>query len=121
MSDHDAEYTREILRKVRQIEIRSNRLVSEVFSGSYHSAFKGQGIDFGEVREYQPGDEVRTIDWNVTARTGKPFVKRFVEEREQALFFLVDMSASGTFGFGEKTKIEMPPEICATFAFSPSR
>jgi len=82
MNENDPEFTREILRKVRQIEIRSNRLVSEVFAGSYHSAFKGQGIDFEEVREYQPGDEVRSIDWNVTAKTGIPFVKQYREERE---------------------------------------
>ena len=80
MNEQDPEFTREILRKVRQIEIRSNQMVSEVFAGSYHSAFKGQGIDFEEVREYQPGDEVRTIDWNVTAKTGVPYVKQYREE-----------------------------------------
>ena len=77
MNEPDQEFTREILRKVRQIEIRSNRLVSEALAGSYHSAFKGQGIDFEEVREYQPGDEVRSIDWNVTAKMGSPFVKQY--------------------------------------------
>ena len=82
MDQPDQEFTREILRKVRQIEIRSNRLVSEALAGSYHSAFKGQGIDFEEVREYQAGDEVRSIDWNVTAKMGTPFVKQYREERE---------------------------------------
>ena len=81
-----SEFTREILRKVRQIEIKSNRLVSEVLSGSYQSAFKGQGIDFEEVREYQPGDEVRSIDWNVTAKMGLPYVKQYREEREADYF-----------------------------------
>ena len=81
MDEPEQDFTREILRKVRQIEIRSNRLVSEALSGSYQSAFKGQGIDFEEVREYQPGDEVRSIDWNVTAKMGTPFVKQFREER----------------------------------------
>jgi len=86
--------------------------------GEYKSVFKGRGMEFDEVREYMPGDEVRTIDWNVTARTGKPFVKRFIEEREQALFFLVDMSASGSFGSGGKTKNETAAELCGLLAFS---
>lgn len=86
--------------------------------GEYKSVFKGRGMEFDEVREYMPGDEVRTIDWNVTARTGKPFVKRFIEEREQALFFLVDMSASGAFGSTEKSKNEIAAELCGLLAFS---
>ena len=98
MKEPDQEFTREILRKVRQIEIKSNRLVSEVLSDSYQSAFKGQGIDFEEVREYQPGDEVRSIDWNVTAKMGIPFVKQYREERELTILLAVDISESTTFG-----------------------
>ncbi len=108
----------DLLKKVRQIDIVSRKVVDELLGGEYKSVFKGRGMEFDEVREYQPGDEVRTIDWNVTARTGKPFVKRFIEEREQALFFLVDMSASGTFGSGKKTKNETAAELCGLLAFS---
>ena len=92
--------TRDILRKVRQIEIRTNRIVADSLAGHYHSVFKGRGMDFDEVREYVPGDEVRTIDWNVTARAGRPFIKKFAEERELTLLLLVDVSASGHFGSG---------------------
>lgn len=121
MSDHDAEYTREILRKVRQIEIRSNRLVAELFAGSYHSAFKGQGIDFEEVREYQPGDEVRTIDWNVTAREGFPFVKQYKEERELTIVLAVDISKSTLYGSSFESKREKLAELAALVAFSACR
>lgn len=121
MSDHDAEHTREILRKVRQIEIRSNRLVAELFAGSYHSAFKGQGIDFEEVREYQPGDEVRTIDWNVTAREGFPFVKQYKEERELTIVLAVDISKSTQYGSSSESKREKLAELAALVAFSASR
>ena len=121
MSDHDAEHTREILRKVRQIEIRSNRLVAELFAGSYHSAFKGQGIDFEEVREYQPGDEVRTIDWNVTAREGFPFVKQYKEERELTIVLAVDISQSTHYGSSSESKREKLAELAALVAFSASR
>jgi uncharacterized protein (DUF58 family) len=121
MSDHDAEHTREILRKVRQIEIRSNRLVAELFAGSYHSAFKGQGIDFEEVREYQPGDEVRTIDWNVTAREGFPFVKQYKEERELTVVLAVDISKSTQYGSSSESKREKLAELAALVAFSASR
>ena len=121
MSDHDAEYTREILRKVRQIEIRSNRLVAELFAGSYHSAFKGQGIDFEEVREYQPGDEVRTIDWNVTAREGFPFVKQYKEERELTIVLAVDISKSTQYGSSFESKREKLAELAALVAFSACR
>ncbi len=107
-----------LLKKVREIEIVSRKVVDELLGGEYQSVFKGRGMEFDEVREYQPGDEVRTIDWNVTARTGKPFVKRYIEEREQALFFLVDMSASGTFGSAGKTKNETAAELCGLLAFS---
>ena len=108
----------EIAKRVKQIQIVSRKVVDELLGGEYKSVFKGRGMEFDEVREYQPGDEVRTIDWNVTARTGKPFVKRFIEEREQLLFFLVDMSASGVFGSGEKTKNEIAAELCGLLAFS---
>ena len=121
MSDHGAEHTREILRKVRQIEIRSNRLVAELFAGSYHSAFKGQGIDFEEVREYQPGDEVRTIDWNVTAREGFPFVKQYKEERELTIVLAVDISQSTQYGSSSESKREKLAELAALVAFSASR
>jgi uncharacterized protein (DUF58 family) len=109
---------RDLLKKVRQIDIKSRKVVTELLGGEYKSVFKGRGMEFDEVREYMPGDEVRTIDWNVTARTGKPFVKRFIEEREQALFFLVDMSASGTFGSTGKSKNEVAAELCGLLAFS---
>lgn len=110
--------TTELIKKIRRIEIRTRRLVDDSYAGEYHSIFKGRGMEFDEVREYQPGDEVRTIDWNVTARTGKPFVKRYIEEREQALFFLVDLSASGTFGTATKSKNEVAAELCGLLAFS---
>jgi uncharacterized protein (DUF58 family) len=109
---------KDLLKKIREIEITSTRVVDELLGGEYKSVFKGRGMEFDEVREYQPGDEIRTIDWNVTARTGKPFVKRYIEEREQSLFFLVDMSASGTFGSSEKTKNETAAELCGLLAFS---
>ena len=112
---------REILKKIRQIEIRTNRLVSETLAGQYHSVFKGQGMNFDEVREYQPGDEVRTIDWNVTARMNHPFVKKFVEERELTLMLLVDVSGSGLFGSVEQSKRELAAEIASVLAFSAIR
>jgi uncharacterized protein (DUF58 family) len=112
---------REILKKIRQIELRTNRLVNETLGGQYHSVFKGQGMNFEEVREYQPGDEVRTIDWNVTARMNHPFVKKFVEERELTLMLVVDASASGLFGSGEQSKRELAAEIASVLAFSAIR
>src|SRR4029078_3872619 len=112
---------REILKKIRQIEIRTNRLVSETLAGQYHSVFKGQGMNFDEVREYQPGDEVRTIDWNVTARMNHPFVKKFVEERELTLMLLVDVSGSGLFGSGARTKTELAAEISGVLALAALR
>ena len=121
MSEQDLEFTREILRKVRQIEIRSNRLVAELFAGSYHSAFKGQGIDFEEVREYQPGDEVRTIDWNVTAKEGTPFVKQYKEERELTILLAVDISKSTRYGSDTQSKREKLAELSALIAFSACR
>ena len=121
MYEPDQEFTREILRKVRQIEIRSNRLVSEALAGSYHSAFKGQGIDFEEVREYQAGDEVRSIDWNVTAKMGTPFVKQYREERELTILLAIDISDSGTFGSSKRSKRERLAELGALLAFSANR
>ena len=112
---------REILKKIRQIEIRTNRLVSETLAGQYHSVFKGQGMNFDEVREYQPGDEVRTIDWNVTARMNHPFVKKFVEERELTLMLVVDASGSMKFGSQEQSKRELAAEIASVLAFSAIR
>ncbi len=112
---------REILKKIRQIELRTNRLVSETLAGQYHSVFKGQGMNFDEVREYQPGDEVRSIDWNVTARMNHPFVKKFVEERELTLMLVVDLSASGIFGSHAQSKRELAAEIASVLAFSAIR
>lgn len=112
---------REILKKIRQIEIRTNRIVTETLAGAYHSVFKGQGMNFDEVREYQPGDEVRTIDWNVTARMNHPFVKKFVEERELTLMLVVDVSGSGLFGSSEQSKRELAAEIASVLAFSAIR
>ncbi len=109
---------KEILKKVRRIEIRTNNLVNSVFSGEYQSVFKGRGMEFSEVREYQQGDDVRTIDWNVTARMGHPFVKKFVEERELTVMLLVDASSSGEFGTVKQMKGEIAVEICALLAFS---
>ncbi len=109
---------KEILKKVRWIEISTRGLVNELFSGEYHSVFKGRGMDFSEVREYQVGDDIRSIDWNVTARTGHPFVKVFREERELTVMLLVDASGSGDFGSLEQAKGEIAVEICALLAFS---
>jgi uncharacterized protein (DUF58 family) len=109
---------KEIIRKVRRIEIRTKRLVNDVFSGEYHSIFKGRGMEFEEVREYQPGDDVRVIDWNVTARYGFPYVKKFKEERELTVMLLVDASSSGEFGTAERMKGEIAAELCSVLAFS---
>ena len=104
---------REILRKVRRLEISTRHLVNDVFSGQYQSVFKGRGMEFSEVREYQPGDDIRTIDWNVTARTGDLFVKRYVEERDLTVMLLVDMSGSQDFGTQAARKGEVAAELCA--------
>ena len=112
---------KEILKKVRRIEITTKRMVTDVFAGEYESVFKGRGMEFDEVREYQPGDDIRSIDWNVTARTGHPYVKKFVEERELTVIFLVDASASGKFGTVDKMKNELAAEVCAVLAFSAIR
>jgi uncharacterized protein (DUF58 family) len=112
---------REILKKIRQIELRTNRIVTETLAGQYHSVFKGQGMNFEEVREYQPGDDVRSIDWNVTARMNHPFIKKFVEERELTLMLVVDVSGSGLFGSREQSKRELAAEIASVLAFSAIR
>jgi uncharacterized protein (DUF58 family) len=108
----------ERFKQVRQIHIRTRRLVNDVFAGEYHSAFKGRGMAFAEVREYAPGDDVRSIDWNVTARFGQPYVKQYVEERELTVMLLVDLSASGQFGSVAKLKTEIATELCAVLALS---
>ena len=110
--------TRELLKQVRQIEIRTKGLVNQVFSGEYHSVFKGRGMEFSEVREYQFGDDIRNIDWNVTARLGHPFIKIFEEERELTVMLLVDLSGSLMFGTVEKTKQQVAAELSAVLAFS---
>lgn len=109
---------KEILRKVKHIEVRTRGLVNNIFGGEYHSVFKGRGMTFSEVREYQFGDEIRFIDWNVSARIGHPYIKVFQEEREQTLMLLYDASASSAFGTEVKTKSEVSVEICAVLAFS---
>lgn len=115
------EKTKEILSRVHQIELKTNRLVNDTLAGQYHSAFKGQGMNFDEVREYNPGDEVKNIDWNVTARTGKPFIKQFVEERELTIMLMIDVSASGLFGSNDQTKRDLAAELGSMFAFSAIR
>ena len=121
MKEPDQDFTREIIRKVRQIEIRSNRLVAEALAGSYHSAFKGQGIDFEEVREYQAGDEVRSIDWNVTAKMSTPFVKQYREERELTIILAIDISGSENYGSELRSKRERLAELGALLSFSANR
>ncbi len=110
--------TTELIKKVRKIEIKTRGLSSQIFSGEYHSAFKGKGMAFSEVREYQPGDDIRAIDWNVTARFNSPFIKVFEEERELTVMLLVDVSASENFGTQKELKKDMMTEICAVLAFS---
>lgn len=109
---------RELLRSVRRIQIRTARLIRDLFAGQYQSAFKGRGIAFSEVREYIPGDDIRSIDWNVTARMNAPYVKQFVEERELTLILAVDVSGSGRFGSGGKSKIDLEAELAAILAIS---
>ena len=112
---------KEILKKIRQIELRSLRLVTETLAGQYHSVFKGQGMNFDEVREYQPGDDVHTIDWNVTARLGSAYVKRYLEERELTVLFVADQSASARFGSVRRTKGDLITEVCAVLALAAAR
>jgi len=109
---------KEIIRQVRRIEIKTGRLVNEIFAGAYSSVFKGRGMEFAEVREYQPGDDIRGIDWNVTARFGHPFVKKHVEERELTVMLVMDASASTAFGSADRFKAELMAEIAAVLAFS---
>lgn len=112
---------KELLKKVRRLEIKTKRMVDSTFAGEYHSAFKGQGLEFDEVRPYQFGDDIRAIDWNVTAKTGEPFIKTFREEREQTMFVLFDVSASEDFGRGSENKLVVGTEIAAILAFSAMR
>jgi len=113
--------TKEILKKVRQVEVRTNRLVNDTLAGNYHSVFKGRGMNFDEVREYVPGDDIRSIDWNVTARTGIPHIKKFTEERELTIMLLIDISGSGDFGSGPGSKRELMAELGSILAFSARR
>ena len=109
---------KELLQNIRRIQITTSRMVTDVFAGHYHSVFKGQGMEFEEVREYQPGDDIRSIDWNVTARTGRPFIKKFMEEREMTIMLLLDMSASSFFGTTNKLKSRLAAELCSLLAMS---
>ena len=111
----------ELLNSIRRIEIRARRLLNTAFIGEYHSVFKGQGMEFADVREYVPGDEIRSIDWSVTARMNQPFVKQFVEERELTVILMVDVSASGAFGSSGRSKVELATAIAALLAFSAIR
>jgi len=117
----DTLLTKEILKKVRQIEVRTSRLVNDSLAGSYQSVFKGRGMNFDEVREYVPGDDIRTIDWNVTARTGVPHIKKFTEERELTIMLMIDISGSGDFGSANSSKRELMAEIGSVLAFSAVR
>src|SRR6476620_8966176 len=116
-----AEKTTEILKKIRTLEIKTRGLVETAFAGNYHSVFKGRGMNFEDVREYQPGDEIRAIDWNVTARLGTAFVKKFTEERELTVVLVVDVSASGNFGSVAQSKRELAAEVACVLAFSAIR
>src|SRR5213592_1404013 len=119
--DERATTTTEILKKIRTLEIKTRGLVDTAFAGDYHSVFKGRGMNFEDVREYQPGDEIRAIDWNVTARLGSPFVKKFTEERELTVMLIVDVSASGNFGSVSQSKRELAAEVACLLAFSAIR
>ena len=119
--DQRAEKTTEILKKIRILEIKTRGLVETAFAGDYHSVFKGRGMNFEDVREYQPGDEIRAIDWNVTARMGSAFVKKFTEERELTVMLVVDVSASGNFGSTTQSKRELAAEVACLLAFSAIR
>ena len=109
---------KDVLKKIRQIQIRTTHMVSDLFAGQYHSVFKGQGMEFQEVREYQAGDDIRAIDWNVTARMGHPFIKKYVEERELTVMLLVDISGSNQFGSSSQIKRDLAAEVAAVLAFS---
>jgi len=114
----NSERSKAIMKKMRQLEVRTRRKVTDTLAGQYHSVFKGRGLDFDEVREYVGGDEIRTIDWNVTARAGRPFVKKFTEERELTILLVVDVSASGNFGSAAQSKRELAAEMASVLAFS---
>lgn len=109
---------KEVLQNIRRIQITTSRMVTDVFAGHYHSVFKGQGMEFEEVREYFPGDDIRSIDWNVTARMGRPFIKKFMEERELTVMFLLDLSASSYFGTVHELKSRLAAELCSVLAMS---
>jgi uncharacterized protein (DUF58 family) len=111
----------EVTREVRRLEITTRHLVRDIMAGEYSSAFRGRGVEFAEVREYQPGDDVRTIDWNVTARLGSAFVKRYLEERELTVLFVADLSASSRFGSLRRTKSDLTTEVCAVLALAAAR
>jgi len=119
--EEEQQRTTEILRKIRALEIKTRGLVETAFAGDYHSVFKGRGMNFADVREYQPGDEIRAIDWNVTARFGNAFVKQFTEERELTVMLIVDVSASGDFGSTTQSKRELAAEVACLLAFSAIR
>ena len=121
MPPEDKMSTPAMMGRMRRLEIRTRRLVNDSLAGAYHSVFKGRGMDFSEVREYTAGDEVRTIDWNVTARAGRTFVKKFTEERELTIFLVVDVSASGNFGSGDLSKRDLAAELASVLAFSAIR
>lgn len=109
---------REVIQKIRRIQITTSRLVTDFLSGQYESVFKGRGMEFDEVREYQPGDEIRSIDWNVTARMGRPFIKKYIEERQLTVMILLDVSASSYFGTSKRLKSELAAEISAVIAYA---
>jgi uncharacterized protein (DUF58 family) len=109
---------KEVLKNIRRIQITTSRMVSDVFAGQYQSVFKGKGMEFEEVREYQPGDEIRSIDWNVTARMGNPYIKKFVEERELTVMLILDMSPSSFFGTRNQQKMQLAAEVCSVLAFA---
>lgn len=109
---------KEVLDKIRRIQIKTSHMVNDVFAGQYHSVFKGKGMEFDEVREYQPGDDIRSIDWNVTARMGHPYIKKFVEERQLTVMLIMDASGSSYFGTQNKLKSEQAAELCSVLAFS---
>jgi uncharacterized protein (DUF58 family) len=112
---------KDVLKKIRRIQITTSRMVSDVFAGQYQSTFKGKGMEFDEVRQYQPGDEIRSIDWNVTARMNHPYIKKFVEERELTVMIILDMSASCFFGTVKQLKVQLAAEICSLLALSATR
>ena len=117
-SQHDIQNIEEIMARVRQLELRAKKLVQESFAGEYHSSFKGQGLDFDEFREYQHGDEIRFIDWKVTARLGSPYIRKFREERELSAILAVDLSASMNYGSVHFSKREIAAEVAALIAFA---